>query len=468
MIRKKILFIYPSSYVSVNRIVKAKLLPPAPASAIPCLISITPSRYKIKVVEEIIDNIDFNAGVDLVALTGMTLNIPRAIDIAKEFKKRKKTVIIGGPGVFSLDLLARKSNVFDSIILGEVEELWDSILIDFEKGKLKPTYKCQTHPDISNMPFKRFDLLNLKKYQKTINGNIVPSIETSRGCPRNCSYCCVPSFFGKQRRYRDVRNIIDEIRHYKKYYTTKYFCFIDDNLMIDTIRTEELLRALKPLKIKWNAQIEASVVKNPEILRLASESGLCFVYIGLESLIDENLISINKTQGIIDLDFMVDVFKRFNIMVSVHLIFGLDKDTPEAIASTINRLLKYKETIIEIKCWFLTPFPKTSLYNKVKQGGRIIHNNYSLYNGENVIIRPRLMKAGECRQAFWRELGRFYNTERILSRASNMPDKMIRAQYLKEQLSKARNIKNKSPFFNFISNMLPSKHLKKNDYCSAP
>jgi len=197
--KKKILFIYPTSYDSQGRIIKSKKSF-IPSRTLPYLAALTPTQYDASIIDELIDDINFNEKFDLVALTGMLRNMPRAIDIAREFQKRGTPTIIGGVGAFSIQEDIEKSNAFSSIVIGEVDELWEVILRDFEQGKLKKLYKSSGLPELKALPAARFDLLNQKKYLKSfidLKSDVLP-IETSRGCPHNCRFCLVTRYFWKK------------------------------------------------------------------------------------------------------------------------------------------------------------------------------------------------------------------------------------------------------------------------------
>lgn len=212
MAKKKILFVYPTSYDIRNNLIKS-IRSFVPSRTLPYLAALTPARYDVRIVDELVDDVDFEEDVDLVALTGMLRHMPRAIDIAKEFRKRGVPSIIGGVGAFSVRDMIEKSGVFESFVIGEVDETWPDILDDFDKGRLKRRYECPAPPLLSGLPHARFELLNRKKYLMSFANTKDPVmlIETSRGCPHNCRFCLVTRYFGKKMRYRPVGEVINEM-----------------------------------------------------------------------------------------------------------------------------------------------------------------------------------------------------------------------------------------------------------------
>lgn len=420
--QKKILFIYPSLYNEQNRIIRLKRAF-HPSRTLPYLAALTPRYYHIRIVEEFIESINFDEDVDLIALTGMVCHMRRAIDIAREFRKRGKTVIVGGVGVFSLQNFIEESNAFDSIIVGEVDKHWENILVDFEHGQLKPKYELFDYPDLENLPPARFELLNLKKYMKSFfdHKNPLLPIETSRSCPHNCKFCLVTRYFGPKVRYRPIRDVVQEIKHYG----AKDIIFTDDNILVNPSRSRELFHAIKPLGIKWFGQFECLAVKHPELLRLAAESGCHSALVGVESLLEENLYSAGKSRNIkVAFKDVVKGFKHARIRMIASLIFGMDHDTPENITWTIEEMIKYKvDMIIPL---MLTPTPRTPLYEEYKGNGQIAHENYSLYDYLHAVIHPKQMSRDELINSYWKGLKRFYSFGPILRRVLQAKDRKLR------------------------------------------
>lgn len=413
---RKILFIYPSSYDINHNIIKSKRSF-FPSRTLPYLAALTPARYETYIIDELLDSVDFNANADLVALTGMLRHMPRAFDIAAEFRRRGKTVIIGGVGAFAIQGQIEKSKIFNSLVIGEADELWDIILQDFERGRLKETYECNNHPELRGLPPARFDLLNVKRYLKAFwdrKHPVIP-IETSRGCPHNCRFCLVTCYFGKKMRYRPIDEVVAEI----KYQGAKCIFFTDDNIAIDPGRAKELFLAIKPLHIQWLAQCEARVIEHPNLLRLAAESGCVGAVVGIESLFEANLYSANKLRNIkIDFKAVVKSFKEAEIPLIASIIFGFENDTPETIKWTIDQMIE--NDVDAVLPWLLTPLPKTPFYDECRDKDCLIHENYSLYDFWHPVIRPNRMSPEQLEKSFWQGLKCFYSLPLIFQRMLSM------------------------------------------------
>jgi len=413
MTKKRILFIYPSSYDSKNRLIKSKKSF-IPSRTLPYLAALTPKRYEVRIVDELVDDLNFDQDVDLIVLTGMLFHMPRAIDIAREFKRHGIPSIIGGVGAFAIQDKIEKSGAFDSLVIGEVDVSWGGILEDFDRGELKKCYECTASPELKALPIARFDLINRKKYMRYFSDRrspIIP-IETSRGCPHNCNFCLVTRYFGKKMRYRPVEEVVEEI----KYHGAKFILFTDDNIAINRTRAQKLFLAIKPLNIQWLGQFESSVIKHPELLRLASESGCRTAFVGVESIFSDNLHSVNKSHSAnIDFKDITKGFKEVGIDLFPSLIFGMDHDTQDLIKQTIEQMIK--SNVDAIIPWIFTPTPGTPSYDKYKTEKRLVHENYSSYDYWHVVAQPRQMTQGELDRAFWQGLKHFYSLRSIFQRA---------------------------------------------------
>jgi len=413
--------IQPSQIVD-NRLKKFKKSF-APGRTLSYIAALTPSDFEVSILDETLEDIDFDEIVDLIGLTSLINQLPRAIQIAKEYKRREVKVIIGG--VAASALRHEVSTYFDSIIVGEVENMWNNILNDFKNGHLQKIYISNEKPTLEEIPYPKFELLPLERYLRPRLGFSrskwprIP-IETSRGCPHNCSFCCVSSYFGKQMRFRPIKEIIQEIERFPG----AFIIFTDDNIAANPKRAKELFRELVPLKIRWFGQFTMLAGNDEELIQLAGESGCLLAFLGVESILQESLASVRKNFNVVEnYPRVFKVFDDAGILVNPSIIFGFDEDNLQLIDETIDLLIGQKIPLMVQ--WILTPVPGSELYSQLEQDKRILHKDYSKYDGTHVVFKPKQMTAYELEEKFWETFQRFYSISSTITRLSKHLDSFL-------------------------------------------
>ncbi len=223
-----------------------------PPLSILYIAGLTPKEHDVKIVDECVQTIDFDEPVDLVGITSMTFTAKRAYQIADEFRKRNVKVIIGG--IHASAVLEEALAYADTVVIGEADDLWETVLEDALNDELKSIYRSDQRPTLDNLPAPRFDLLDTAKYVRLpFRRSPNMPIQTARGCPFNCEFCSVSKFWGNKIRFRPVKDIVNEIALSK----ADTFFFTDDNFVANPQRTLELCEALIPLKIKYICQIDS-------------------------------------------------------------------------------------------------------------------------------------------------------------------------------------------------------------------
>lgn len=246
-----------------------------------------------RILDEEIEEITFEEEADLVGISFMTHQAPRAYEISEKFRKRGIKTILGGIHVSALPDEAL--NHADSICVGEAEHLWKGILDDLKKGQLKKIYKAVSYHNLKSLPFPRLDLLKREC--------IFIPIYSSRGCPFRCEFCSVSRFFGSRYRRRPVEEVMEEIR-FRKIERMEFtgwsnepqlvLFWIDDNICENKAYAYSLFRNLANFKIKWIAQTTLNVAKDVNLLELMRKAGCFGLGIGIESLSQENLNFVKK------------------------------------------------------------------------------------------------------------------------------------------------------------------------------
>lgn len=389
---KKILFVNPSYRDNILENVKVLALPPLNLAL---LASYTPDRYEVAIVDEFFDTIDFDLNCDLVAITSMTPLAPRAYEIANKFRKKGIPVILGGihPSMMSEEA----SNFADSVVIGEAEGIWRSVLEDFEKGALKKTY-TGIRQSIESLHKPRKDLLSDRYF--------IPTVQTSRGCPFNCNFCSVTHFNGGRYRRRAIDDIISEIKQIKQ----NRFFFVDDNIIGSGKESSEyslaLFDRLKNLKKQWGSQTCLTVAENNKLLQAASRSNAKVFFIGFESIEPESLSLMNKHVNLrANIRNFKDAIARIHdhcIAVIGGFIFGSDNDNKDIFDRTVDFIHETK--IDGSQLTVQTPFPGTKLYQQLDGEDRLIFKNYpedwKKYNGFEVVFQPKKMTVQELEQSY--------------------------------------------------------------------
>ena len=174
-----------------------------PQLTMPLLAAWTPPNWEVSHTDEIVQEVDFNKKLDVVGITANTPAAPHAYALAREFRRRRVAVVIGGPHATLLpDEVMQHA---DAVVVGEGELVWPQLLGDFERGELKHIYRSCALPDLKTMPAPRWDLIKGRTYGKGV------TIAT-RGCPFACDYCTIPQMYRRRMRYRPVGEVAEELK----------------------------------------------------------------------------------------------------------------------------------------------------------------------------------------------------------------------------------------------------------------
>lgn len=367
------------------------------------IAALTPADCEVTILDENIEDIDLDFEADLIGITVMTPQAPRAYYFAEEFKKRGKRVVLGGMHVSALPEEALK--YADSVCIGEAESYWKDLILDFRKDSLKKIYRTTNFPETLDIPIARRDLLSGKGY-------LFPNtLQTTRGCPHNCSFCAVSNFFGRTYRFRPTEDVLREISTFKD----KLVVFVDDNITASKKRAKQLFKALIPYKINWISQGSIEMADDDELLELAAQSGCKGIFVGFESLIKKNLQEIGKKVNISRVfEKAIKKIHSYKISLIGAFIFGFDGDNEAVFKKTVNFAKKMKIEVAQFG--ILTPLPGTNLFKRLKQEGRIFDFNWAHYDIAHVVFKTKTMAPQFLQRKFNQAYQRFYSLPSIFSR----------------------------------------------------
>lgn len=361
--------------------------------------------FDVHIIDETVEEINFEIKADLVAITVLTLVAKRAYEIAAEFSKRGAKTVMGGFHVHSFpDEAACHA---DALVIGEAEGVWEQLLKDFVAGKMKKRYQRDTPHSLVGLRIPRHDLIKRKFYS-------FPNVmETTRGCPNRCTYCSVTRYWGHRYRFRPIQEVIDEIRSMPP----GGIMFVDDNIIGSPSRAKELFKALIPLKRKWYSQADIKkIAKDPELLDLCARSGCQWLFMGIESVNAQNLKDVGKSRinKVEEYQESIRAIQDTGIRIFGSFIFGLDHDDRTVFDNTIQ--FCEDNYLHGANFYIFVPLPASVLFDRMEEEGRILDRDWSHYDGNHVVFLPKLMSPDELLEGYLYAYRSFYSIRSILKR----------------------------------------------------
>jgi radical SAM superfamily enzyme YgiQ (UPF0313 family) len=403
----KILIIQPSHYVSKNdrTVFKSRMRALVPLT-VPYLAALTPKDWDVTLVDEQLQDIDFDAKPDLVAITSWTVHSIRGYDVARKFRDQGIPVIMGGPHVWFHPEEASKH--CDAIGIGEGEPIWAKMLEDAAGGNLQKVYQAPQMKSIAKLPLPRWDMLDLRKYGpfKTF------SLMSSRGCPMQCEFCSERLYLGGGFRVRPVEDVIADIKHTG----SKNVFFGDSDFGGKRASAMALMEAMIPLKLRWSALWTSFLCYDDEYMDLAQRSGLLHVNMGIESINRDTLKGMNKNFNKVDRysEMLANLRKR-GISYSLNFIFGWDTEQQGVFENTLEFLHKEKVPVAYFN--ILCPEKGTMFFEKMKADDRILRlEDIGRFPGEFCHIKPKNFTAEEIEKNVQDMYLKFYSWKSMLKR----------------------------------------------------
>jgi len=370
------------------------------------LAALTPAEWEISIVDENLGAPDYAAlpRPDLVGITAFTSQANRAYELAGHFRRLGVPVVMGGiHATMCLDEVLERA---DSVVTREADDVWPQVLDDVRHGHLKRRYDGG-FAEIARVPAARHDLL--------ATGYAFGAIQTTRGCPLNCSFCSVTAFNGAHYRQRPIPDVVREFQSIPE----KRVLVVDDNLIgirpEHIARAKDLFRALAQAKLhkEWIAQATINFADDEELMALAAKAGCSGVFIGFESPSPEGLRRYGGKFTLLkdrDIRASVQRIQRHNILVAGSFIIGLDADEI-GIGARIAEVAGHYG-VDHLNVLFLTPLPGTRLWDQMKSQGCIPLNvfpqdwkyytlTYPVARYEHLSLDDVIREMTSCNEAFY-------------------------------------------------------------------
>jgi len=337
---------------------------------------------EVRLIDEGIQDMDWDLEADLVGITLITGNAVRAYQVADHLRRRGIPVVLGGPHVTLVPDDAAPHA--DAIVVGYAEETWPRLLRDFAAGHLAPRYVEEPGLSLAGRPFPKRHLLPRHRY-------VTDAVfEAQRGCLHDCEFCVVPAAWGRKLYQKPVGDVVDDIRRSGR----RLLLFVDLNMIADRRYAMELFAALVPLRIQWHGLVTVMFGDDLPLLELAARSGCRGVLMGLESVTPDGVRACKK--GFNSPKRYLRIIEQLHahrIALNGCFVFGVDTDTPDVFERTVDFAIEARVDLPRYAV--VTPFPNTALHRRLEAEGRILTRNWELYDVQHVVFQPAHMSPEE-------------------------------------------------------------------------
>jgi len=388
------------------RPIKYSLFPPL---GLATLAAYCDDRDEIVIQDEHVEKLDLDDDPDLVVIQVYITSAKRSYEVADHYRARGVHVCLGGLHVTSLPDEARLHA--DTIFIGPGEDTWPRFLEDYRGGNSGAEYRS-TVRTLDGLPPIRRDLIKRHLY-------FVPnSIVVSRGCPHVCDFCYKEAFFegGKAFYTQTVDAALAEISRLPG----RHLYFLDDHLFGNARFASALFEGMRGMGRLWQAAGTVQSVLRPRLLEKAVDCGLRSLFVGFETLNREALREQRKFQNLRrDYGAVVRRLHDLGVMVNASFVFGMDGERDDVFERTIEWAIE--QGIETATFHILTPYPGTALYHRMKAAGRLLHNDWNLYDTRHVVYRPAGVAAGNLEAGYWRAYRDFYRWGSIFRSARQQP-----------------------------------------------
>ena len=401
------------------------------------------SGHDVRVYCETLAPVDLDdlLGADLVGISSTTATAPAAYRLADFVGTASVPVVLGGPHVsFRADEALGHAPY---VVRGEGQQTICELVSCLEEGRPLedvPGLSFRTddgeprhnpaRPRCTQEEFERLPIPDLGVIEGSGRMNMKP-LMTQWGCPFDCEFCSVVAMFSRAVRHRRIDQVLAELEGLG----AERVFFYDDNFVVNKARTTELLRSMRVagLTPAWSAQVRADAARcslsRPEVdhefLSLMRQAGCQMVMIGIEAITDEGLAQIGKRQRVAAVEQSVGAFHDHDIAVHGMFVAGLDTDTAASAPATAD--FARRLGIDTFQLMVETPSPGTKLWDRVTSEGRLLSDDWSLFDGHYVVTAPAQMTALELQLGVLEAMRRFYSWPTILASGlarivSHLPD----------------------------------------------
>ncbi|MGO9612367.1 MAG: B12-binding domain-containing radical SAM protein [Dissulfurispiraceae bacterium] len=402
--------------------------------ALPTLAALTPPEHTVRIIDEEIEDINFDEPADIVGITAMTFKAKRAYEIAYQFRNRGVPVVMGG--IHATVCPEEVKQYVDSVVIGEAEDIWPKLLDDLSKDSwLKDFYRMETFPDLKGSQVPRYDLIKNRNY-------VYSYLQTTRGCPHNCEFCSVTRTSGHKLRKKLPEQVIAEVdallalkpsRQFnavdrvtgesKKFVGT--IGFIDDNFAIDRNHALAICEALRRyqedhgIAFIWYTQVNHMVGFDEELLTAMENSNCLHLFIGFETLDPQTLKSMKKKMNKPEAyGEAISNIHRHHMRVIFSTIIG-DDNTSRESARQLQSFIE-KNNVLHVLLNILTPYPGTALGERMEKEGRLLTKEPQMYNIRNIVFKHKRLSVIELEKIYLSLCNQMFSYDAVYHRGKQL------------------------------------------------
>lgn len=343
--------------------------------AVAAVAALTPPGHEVHIHDEHqrgpADSIIASGTYDIIGITVTSNQLPRVLTLGGLARSHRPEAKVVAGGIGAQRLVETPDHPFDVVFFGEAEDTWPEFLGDLAAGRQRRIYQRLARPDLAKVPTPRWDLI---REDMPLYGNAL--VQTTRGCPFDCSFCDVTYTYGRTPRSKPVDHVLEEIRLLESLGVRMIF-LADDNFAAKRTYAKQLLREMIALNQSFRApitfmtQVDITVAEDDELLELMADCNFAELMIGVESVDEDALRDLNKQQNLrVDAVAAVRKIQSYGIAVLAHMIIGSDSDDTAAFARTAEFVRQAH--ILHHYCHPLMAPPGTRLWYELAAAGRIV------------------------------------------------------------------------------------------------
>lgn len=368
-----------------------------PVVSLPTVAALTPPDVEVTICDENVEAVDLDWPCDVVGLTAMNVQVERAVELATAFRKRGRTVVIGGP--YATLCPEKMRPHADVLFLGEAEHTWPRFIEEWRQGRHRAVYEQADKIDLRQSPAPRFELLKLDRYAGG-------TLQTSRGCPFDCEFCDIvlESMSGRKVRSKSPVQVVREAEALARLGVDGVF-ITDDNFTGHRKHAKAILRALAEWghanghPIVFNCELSLDVADDEALCQLLRDANFSKIYVGIETPRAASLQETGKKQNLRgDLLRAVRKLQSHGLIVWAGMIVGFDHDDADVFQEQYDFL---QEAGIPVTtAGPLIALPGTRLHQRLEKEGRLTSSSHAsgvdpIHVTEGTNVLPKQMSSQE-------------------------------------------------------------------------